>query len=270
MIKNLQKVTTNTVKTGMMLWGYYERNIPKDYQTSHVSPSIWILPLVGAVGCSVPSARPRSLAPSQQGSAIRSDLSLLFKASQDIFRAGQFELAAVSFQKGYENAKAARENYLALRFVANLGSCRLAQQHSQEALRIFLEALELAHTSGQTGMAGVLETNVSSLYTGLGERDTAVRYAERALAHLRGKERAAYLPKLLIHMGTLRADQDRMPEAAALFRRGIDAADAAGDLDAYAVGWSRLGEAYLERRDLASAEAAGGFSHPETTPHGRA
>ena len=159
-----------------------------------MSRFVWILALVGAVSCSVPSPRPRSLAHSQDGAAIRSELSHLFKTSQEIFRAGQFERAGTLFQKGYEDSKAARENHLALRFVTNLGSCRLAQQRSREALRIFLEALALARTTGQTGMAGALETNLSSLYTGLGERDTALRYAELALVHLRGKERTQWCP----------------------------------------------------------------------------
>ena len=46
-----------------------------------------------------------------------------------------------------------------------------------------------------------------------------------------------------------------MAEARQLFNQGIDAADRAGDLSLYAIGWNRLGEEYLKRGELARAEA---------------
>src|SRR5260370_41609509 len=46
-----------------------------------------------------------------------------------------------------------------------------------------------------------------------------------------------------------------MPEARQLFNEGIEAADRAGDLNLYAIGWNRLGEEYLKRGELARAEA---------------
>src|ERR1019366_4748296 len=62
------------------------------------------------------------------------------------------------------------------------------------------------------------------------------------------------LPQILIQLATLRARQDRMPEARLLFSQGIEAADRAADLGLYANGWNRLGEEYLKRGELAWAE----------------
>src|SRR5438105_5305426 len=56
-------------------------------------------------------------------------------------------------------------------------------------------------------------------------------------------------------MATLRARQNLMPEAIQLFARGIEAADRAGNLELYALGWNRLGEEFLRQRDLSAAEA---------------
>jgi len=71
-----------------------------------------------------------------------------------------------------------------------------------------------------------------------------------------GKDRRDHLPQLLIQLAIVRARQDRMPEAAELFRQGTDGADRAGDLELYAIGWNRLGEEFLKHGDLPQAEAA--------------
>jgi CHAT domain-containing protein len=61
---------------------------------------------------------------------------------------------------------------------------------------------------------------------------------------------------LLIQLAVVRARQDSMPEAVELFRQGTGAADRAGDLELYALGWNRMGEEFLDRGDLSQAEAA--------------
>ncbi len=213
-----------------------------------------LLFLAGTVGCSVRTERPAVSDADVQYSALRPDLAEILESSQKAFRAGQFEQASFLFQKGYETASAAGNRRLAMRFLSNLGAARLAQHNTREALRILLRALELAQTAREGGVAGALEFNISSLYTGLGDRESAVRYAELALRDLRGEERRRHLPKLLIHLGTLRAQQGRMAEAVELFGKGMEGAEAAGDVELYAAGCSRLGEAYLARQDLHQAE----------------
>src|SRR5579885_1221683 len=210
--------------------------------------------LVGTVRCSVPLSRPKALAPVPPDTPVRAEMARLLRESQTAFHAGEWERAATLFRQGYEISSRAGERRVAVRCLSNLGACRLAQHRTREALDILLEALPVARAAGDDSLAGTLEFNISSLYTGLSERETAVRYAEMALRDLRGEERRQHLPKLLIHLGTLRAQQGRMAEALELFRQGIQGADAAADLEAYTTGCSRLGEAYLQRGDLARAE----------------
>src|ERR1035441_6001435 len=93
----------------------------------------------------------------------------------------------------------------------------------------------------------------ASLYTELGELDTAAEWIQGTIKRVSSMDRKD-LPHILIQLATLRARQDRMPEARQLFSQGIEAADRAGDLDLYANGWNRLGEEYLKRGELALAE----------------
>ena len=114
----------------------------------------------------------------------------------------------------------------------------------------------MADAAGDASTAGAAEANISSVYEQMGELDAAAEYAQRGAARLSGRDRARHLPKVLIHLASLRARQGRMEEATALFARGIDGADAAGDLDTYALGWDRLGEERFKRGELAPAEQA--------------
>src|ERR1019366_7786395 len=120
----------------------------------------------------------------------------------------------------------------------------------------FLEAHRLAERAGDASYTAVLDFNIASLYSEMGELEAAAQWIRGVLERMSGEDRREHLPKLLIELAILRARQDRMPEASELFRQGTDAADRAGDLELYAVGWNRLGEEFLKRGDLPRAEAA--------------
>ncbi|HWC95733.1 MAG TPA: CHAT domain-containing protein [Candidatus Sulfopaludibacter sp.] len=90
----------------------------------------------------------------------------------------------------------------------------------------------------------------------MGDLETAAGWMQGTLDRLTGPDRTQHLPEIQLQMATLRARQGRMPEALDLFRRGIDGADRAGNLNLYTIGWNRLGEEYLKNGELAAAEAA--------------
>ena len=113
----------------------------------------------------------------------------------------------------------------------------------------------MAEQAGDASYTAVLDNNIASLYSEMGELEAAAQWIEGALERVSGDDRRDHLPKLLIQLATVRARQDRMPEAAELFRQGIDAADRAGDLELCAIGWNRLGEEFLKHGDLSKAEA---------------
>jgi len=66
----------------------------------------------------------------------------------------------------------------------------------------------------------VLDLNIASLYSQMGELEAAAQWIEGALERVSGKDRRDHLPKLLIQLATVRARQDRMAEASELFPRG--------------------------------------------------
>ena len=175
-----------------------------------------IIPLVGTVRRPVPPPRAKSLALSSYGIA-RENLLKRLELARKLFEAGDFHQAASLFQQGYQDALGAGEREIAARFLGNLGGCRFALHQYREALRALVDARGLAEAAGDGQTAGALDFNISSLYFQLGQLDAASDAANRAMARLSGEDRAKQLPKLLIHLATLRAQQDRMPEALALF-----------------------------------------------------
>src|ERR1019366_3079581 len=123
------------------------------------------------------------------------------------------------------------------------------------ALQSLLEAHRQAEAANDLSAAASFNVNIASLYSELGELDAAAEWIQGTIRRLNAKDRRRNLPQILIQLATLRARQDRMPEARQLFNQGIAAADRAGDLNLYAMGWNRLGEEYLKRGELAWAEA---------------
>jgi CHAT domain-containing protein len=97
---------------------------------------------------------------------------------------------------------------------------------------------------------------MAAVYLETGEYDASAQWIERSIRRLSPADRAEHLPQLEIQLATMRARTGHVPEALELFERGIDGADRVGDLSLYAIGWDRLGEAYLAKGDLARAEAA--------------
>jgi CHAT domain-containing protein len=174
----------------------------------------------------------------------------------EIFAAGQIGDAESYFESLRREALAVGEDDVAARATGNLGGCQFAFHQYQPALRTFLEAHRLADRAGDASYTAVLDVNIASLYSEMGELEAAAQWIEGALERVSGKDRRDHLPQLLIELATVRARQDRMPEAVELFRQGTDAADGAGDLELYAIGWNRLGEEFLKRGELAQAEAA--------------
>jgi CHAT domain-containing protein len=169
---------------------------------------------------------------------------------------GQYGEAANLFESLRQAALAAGEGSLAARATGNLGGCQFALYQYQPALRSFLEAHRLADQAGDASYDAVLDVNIASLYSDMGELEASAQWIKGALERMSGNDRREHLPQLLIQLAIVRARQDRMPEAADLFRQGTEGADRDGDLELYALGWNRLGDEFLKRGDLPQAEAA--------------
>jgi CHAT domain-containing protein len=174
----------------------------------------------------------------------------------DLFRAARYTEAQLQFQETYAAALVAGYPDIAARAEGKAGGCQFALRQYRPALKSFFAARRLAQSAGDASAAAALDLNIASLYSEMGEFDSAAQWMTGKLDSLSGPDRAELLPKFLILMATLRARQDHMPQALDLFRQGLAAADSIGDSELYAMGWQRLGGAYLQHGDLEHAEPA--------------
>jgi CHAT domain-containing protein len=174
----------------------------------------------------------------------------------ELIPAGKFEVAAPLCREGFTAALAAGEYELAARFQMNLGGIQFATRQFQSALDTYQKAHTLAQSHGAHNVAALLTANLASLYSQLGELDSAATWLEASLATLSGADRVRHLPKLQLQLAAIRAQQGRMDAALPLYRDAINLADAAGDWALYATAWNRLGGDYLRLHDLERAEPA--------------
>src|ERR1035437_399978 len=220
-----------------------------------VACCLLVFPLVGTVSRSGPTARTQqSLASKKETAPLRPAPSdALSREALGLFHAGRYQEALERFEATRAVAAGARMAREAARALGNAGPGQLALHQYRPALRSFLEAHRQAEAAHDPSAAATFGFNIASLYSELGELDAAAEWTQGTIHRLNSTDRCN-LPQILIQLATLRARQDRMPEARQLFNEGIEAADRAGDLNLYAIGWNRLGEEYLKRGELALAE----------------
>jgi tetratricopeptide (TPR) repeat protein len=183
----------------------------------------------------------------------RAPFDVVFRQAAELYQAGHYQEARQRFEAARAAAVAAQIPRQATRALGNIGGCQFALHQYRPALQTFLEAHRQAEATGDRSAAAIFDANIASLYTELGELNAASEWLQGTIKRVSSMDRSN-LPQILIQLATLRARQDRMPEARQLFSQGIEAADRAADLSLYANGWNRLGEEYLKRGELARAE----------------
>ena len=205
---------------------------------------------------SVPHLRAKTLPSDQPKTARWKTLRAQLDGGNELFRAGRYIQANKTFKSVFEHARKEQIPDLAARAGGNTGSCQFALHQYRTALASFLEARSLAAHAGDTSEIAILDSNIASLYTEIGDLDTAAHWILGTMDGLSSDDRRRFLPAIQIQLALLRARQGRMAEALASFRQGIDAADRSGDTDLYSVAWNRLGVEYLNRKDFSAAERA--------------
>jgi CHAT domain-containing protein/tetratricopeptide (TPR) repeat protein len=212
--------------------------------------------LVGGARKSTPNPRASTLLPSEQRARRIASLRRRLREGGDLFRSGQYGEAAQIFESVFRTAQILSLSDVAGRALGDWGGCQYAVHQYQAALRSFLNARRLSEAGGDPGSAAVWDADIASLYSEMGELDAAAQWIEGSMKRMPGPERARHLPELQLQMAILRARQGRMAEATELFRQTIDGADRQGNPELYALGWNRMGEAFLGRGELAEAEAS--------------
>jgi len=209
------------------------------------------LPLVGTAPDSVSRDRAADTPSSTpEKDAIREVLS----DGAGLFRAGRYGEAQQRFEAARRGALRAKLADWAARAQANVGGCQFALHQYQAALRSFLDARRAAQSADDASLSAGLDGNIASLYSEMGELEPAAEWMKNTLESLNDQDRREQLPKILIQMAIVRARQDRLEEALALYRRAIGAADREGGLELSAIAWNRIGEELLKKNRLADAE----------------
>jgi CHAT domain-containing protein len=213
-----------------------------------------VFPLVGTAPPSVPNSRAKTLPSAEEAKATRAHLLAQLQEGAELFRLDRYGEAAQRFESLRKAALAAHVDDLAARAVGNIGGTQFALHQYQPALHSFLEAQRLATAANDPTSAAVFAMNIASLYSEIGALDTAAQWTQGAMERMSKEARRKLMPTLLIQTAILRARQDRMPEAMKMFAQGIDAADRAGSVELSAIGWTRVGDEFLKRGELANAE----------------
>ena len=182
-----------------------------------------VFPLVGTVPRSGPRARTQSLASSDEARLRRAPSDALSREAAGLFQAGRYHEALQRFEAARAAAVEAQMPRQAARALGNIGGCQFALHQYRPALQSFLEAHRQAEAANDPSAAAIFDVNIASLYSELGELDAASEWIQGTIKRLNAKDRK-HLPKILIQLATLRARQDRMPEARQLFNEGIEAA----------------------------------------------
>ncbi|MGA3096735.1 MAG: CHAT domain-containing protein [Bryobacteraceae bacterium] len=223
--------------------------------TKALACCLLVLPLIGTARRTARQVGARALSAAAYAGRTET-LTGEFRKGVKLVHDGRYAEAQLQFEKTYAAAMSAGDPDLAARAEGKVGVCQFALRQYQPALKSFFASRRLAQSSGDASAVAISEANIASLYSEMGEVESAAQWMTGNLERLSGPDRAELRPKFLIQMAILRARQDRMPQALDLFRQGIAAADDSADPEICAMGWNRLGEEYLQRGDLEHAEPA--------------
>ena len=182
------------------------------------------------------------------------ELNRLSSLAMSSLAAMKYGQAIRSFSAGAERAKQIGDLPRAQKFLNALGGSYLITYQYRKALSAYEEARNLATRNRTAEVEGVIDLNLTSLYTLLGDVDSAQSEIGKAKQRLPAGSR--YWPVLYASEARLArrtGDSDRLERA---IHAGLDAADAVGDSEARAGLCDDLGQLYMRRGELDRAEEA--------------
>ncbi len=226
-----------------------------------VRATLLVLSAVGVIASAgvLYRAGTRASAPARRSPDIdarRRSLLELHSQALRMFQAGHYSAAAQRFEAGWREASRFRQGDHAVRFLNNLGACRVAAFRYREGMAAYLAARDLARKMGDWDAAAGLAFNISALYLEMGEVNSARQAAESGLALLEGRPHPEYRAKLLIQLARLRARGGDLEAALRLFGEALQEAERRGDSATEALAWNQAGYELLRSGELEGAEQA--------------
>jgi tetratricopeptide (TPR) repeat protein len=213
--------------------------------------------LAGPGNRSVSKLRAQSLA-GNTGNSSESPDSLwhaALVADSALYVAGKYADAAQQFDELSNRAALAHNFKISASARADVGAVQFTTHQYRAALSSFLNARRLAESGGAANILAMIDANLASLYTEMGDYDEAARWMQDVLARMNATETRQHFSQVQIQLGTLRFRQKRMAEGLILVGQGIESAAKADDWNLYSIGWNRIGEEYMKAGYLGLAEA---------------
>ena len=216
-----------------------------------------LLLIVASIGSAPtsPNAKTATSQPSREEpavAALRSVLNQIYQFSRD----GEYLRAQELCLKACPEARRLGRVQWAGRCLTLQGNCQFGLFRYREALNTYLEARKLAEAVPDWGNLGSLNANIGSLYLQMGDLDAAARSAEQGEEGFRRQNFPGGRSRCLSLLAVIRAKQGRLPEADALTGEAVDLAYRDEDIQTVSQAWDHLGDEYLERGELASADRA--------------
>jgi CHAT domain-containing protein len=216
---------------------------------------VLILASVGSVQWTGPASG-KSLYGSSAQDPHATELRRVYKSAYALVAEGKYLQAEDLFQQLFAQFKALGDLPMAGRCLTSVGGAQFLLFQYRAALNTYLQARGLAEAGKDWANVATLNSNISALLLQMGDLDAAAHSAESALADFNRKNFPGGKSRCLIQLGVIRARQGKTTESAGFMREAVDSAYSEGDLSIVADAWDHLGEEYLARRELPSAEAA--------------
>ncbi len=168
---------------------------------------------------------------------------------------GDFSKAESLFKEGFESAKADNDSLWMGRFLNGIGSVKLAQKDSQEAIKHYLEGLSYLSDSSYPSDYAKLESNLGVIYSGLKEYGTAKQYFEHALSLL--KQEDNLMLSIMSNLFGVYMELGDGDKAENTGKKAIVMAERLGNRNVMAILSTNLSNYYLQQEDWLSAIQAG-------------
>jgi CHAT domain-containing protein/tetratricopeptide (TPR) repeat protein len=166
----------------------------------------------------------------------------------------KYAQAIRAFSEGADLAKHAGDLLRAQRFLNALGGSYLTVYQYRKALNVYEEARKLARQNRAAEVEAVIELNLTTLYTLLGDVDSAQREIGEAKRRLPASSR--YWASLHARQARLALRTGDSSSVEREVKDGLDAADAAGNAETRADLCEDLGLLRMQRGDFDGAEEA--------------
>jgi CHAT domain-containing protein/tetratricopeptide (TPR) repeat protein len=173
-----------------------------------------------------------------------------------LWQARRISEAAGVYQRGYEEALAEKNLRAAVWFLIGKGGASYGSGHYRQAMDDYLAARELARASGLRIEAGVIASNLSSLYYYVNDPESALAASEEAYALMPPGVYSEQRCQMLMQLGRVLAGLENVPRATRVFEEAIEDASARGDSRTEAQAWELMGQEFLRSGELTRAESA--------------